>query len=601
MIRAPAALALLLATASALQSFSVQKRVRFGLRNNPTVAHSYLDSISSPSEEEPSSGDYLRSLGKESSVSGPSSSPVPSGTGFASYLDGLPRKSFDTRGTDKPVPEPVIEAIAAETLESVPEPDVESIVPPMESVQAELQTLVSIDPEPVASVEEEAATELVVEPVVVQIEEVATTAVSPETNTEPVVEPVVADVVATTAVSPETNTEPVVEPVVAQVEEEVGTFAVTPEAITESVVEPVVAQVEEEVGTFAVSPETISEPVVEPVVAQIEEGVATTPVATETNTEPIMEPVFAVVTAPRPAFIAKRERQPREPTGGAIVAVNEATVEFTAGVLGGVAGFAIAGPAGAIAVAAFTNYLSKQDDDMATVVQSFSKTALEVSNYLLKLESKYDVLYRTKIQLEDTLDKLKESDGVKGEAIDKVEKALASTVTRMAVISDEYDFWGETTSALGFVGELVEKTATTIQTINKDFKLLDRFWQLMLDVVATAKVAVLQTTNDANVQDMKSIVVEVVTPVAADEVEPVAVEVVAPVAVEDTTLVSIEVITPASVEEAKNDVAPTEVATELVIEEVKQEEFTITDASPTEEVKQAPFVVTKDADSGSFE
>ena len=578
MIRAPAALALLLATASALQSFSVQKRVRFGLRNNPTVAHSYLDSISSPSEEEPSSGDYLRSLGKESSVSGPSSSPVPSGTGFASYLDGLPRKSFDTRGTDKPVPEPVIEAIAAETLESVPEPDVESIVPPMESVQAELQTLVSIDPEPVASVEEEAATELVVEPVVVQIEEVATTAVSPETNTEPVVEPVVA-----------------------QVEEEVGTFAVTPEAITESVVEPVVAQVEEEVGTFAVSPETISEPVVEPVVAQIEEGVATTPVATETNTEPIMEPVFAVVTAPRPAFIAKRERQPREPTGGAIVAVNEATVEFTAGVLGGVAGFAIAGPAGAIAVAAFTNYLSKQDDDMATVVQSFSKTALEVSNYLLKLESKYDVLYRTKIQLEDTLDKLKESDGVKGEAIDKVEKALASTVTRMAVISDEYDFWGETTSALGFVGELVEKTATTIQTINKDFKLLDRFWQLMLDVVATAKVAVLQTTNDANVQDMKSIVVEVVTPVAADEVEPVAVEVVAPVAVEDTTLVSIEVITPASVEEAKNDVAPTEVATELVIEEVKQEEFTITDASPTEEVKQAPFVVTKDADSGSFE
>ena len=55
MIRAPAALALLLTTASALQSFTVQTRVRFGIRNNPTVAYSYLDDISNPSEEGPSS------------------------------------------------------------------------------------------------------------------------------------------------------------------------------------------------------------------------------------------------------------------------------------------------------------------------------------------------------------------------------------------------------------------------------------------------------------------------------------------------------------------------------------------------------------------
>ena len=325
--------------------------------------------------------------------------------------------------------------------------------------------------------------------------------------------------------------------------------------------------------------------------AEVEEVATTT--ASDANAEPIVETVVAVVTAPRPAFVAKRERQPREATGGAIVAVNEATVEFTAGVLGGVAGFAIAGPAGAVAVAALTNYLSKQDDDMATVVQSFSKTALEVSNYLLKLESKYDVLYKTKIQLEDTLDKLKEADGVKGEAIDRVEKALASTVTRMAVISDEYDFWGETTSALGFVGELVEKTAITIQTINKDFKLLDRFWQLMLDVVATAKVAVLQTTNDANVQDTKPVAVEVIVPVA--------VEVVAPAAVDDTTPVAVEVTSTAAVDEFKKEVSPTEMASESMLEEVKQEEVTITEELPTAEVTQVPFVVAKDSDSGSFE
>ena len=571
MIRAPAALALLLTTASALQSFTVQTRVRFGIRNNPTVAYSYLDDISNPSEEGPSSrgeadpspGDYLRSPGKETSVGGPSSPSFPSGSGFTSYLDGLPGKTFNTPVTDNSVPEPVVEAITTETVESIPEPTVESVVAPGEPVQPDIEAVVTIDLEPVPSIEGVAATELIVETVVAQVEEVA----------------------ATTAA--EANAEPIVETVVAEVEEVAVTTA--PEANAEPIVEDVVAEVEEVAATTP--SEANAEPIVETVVAEVEEVATTT--ASDANAEPIVETVVAVVTAPRPAFVAKRERQPREATGGAIVAVNEATVEFTAGVLGGVAGFAIAGPAGAVAVAALTNYLSKQDDDMATVVQSFSKTALEVSNYLLKLESKYDVLYKTKIQLEDTLDKLKEADGVKGEAIDRVEKALASTVTRMAVISDEYDFWGETTSALGFVGELVEKTAITIQTINKDFKLLDRFWQLMLDVVATAKVAVLQTTNDANVQDTKPVAVEVIVPVA--------VEVVAPAAVDDTTPVAVEVTSTAAVDEFKKEVSPTEMASESMLEEVKQEEVTITEELPTAEVTQVPFVVAKDSDSGSFE
>ena len=209
------------------------------------------------------------------------------------------------------------------------------------------------------------------------------------------------------------------------------------------------------------------------------------------------------VSAPSPTFVAKRERQPRDEKGGALVVMNEASVEFTAGVIGGVAGFAVAGPLGAVAVATVANYLSRREDDISTVVQSVAKAAIEIYNYLLKLESKYDILYQTKVSLEDALDKLKETEGTNGEAIDKIEKALANTVSRMSEISDEYDLWGEATGALGVVGDLVEKTVTKISILNRDLQLFERLFSVMMEAAATARVAVVEATKDAYAEEAK--------------------------------------------------------------------------------------------------
>jgi hypothetical protein len=209
------------------------------------------------------------------------------------------------------------------------------------------------------------------------------------------------------------------------------------------------------------------------------------------------------VSAPSPTFVAKRERQPRDEKGGALVVMNEASVEFTAGVIGGVAGFAVAGPLGAVAVATVANYLSRREDDISTVVQSVAKAAIEIYNYLLKLESKYDILYQTKVSLEDALDKLKETEGTNGEAIDKIEKALGNTVSRMSEISDEYDLWGEATGALGVVGDLVEKTVTKISILNRDLQLFERLFSVMMEAAATARVAVVEATKDAYAEEAK--------------------------------------------------------------------------------------------------
>ena len=237
----------------------------------------------------------------------------------------------------------------------------------------------------------------------------------------------------------------------------------------------------------------VAPPAPEPVIAQnfFEKMMSKPEVA-----PPAPAPVVAkVVPTPDPeptttAFISNRDRPP-----AALVAVNEATVEFTAGLVGGVAGFAVAGPAGAVAASSLVNYLSKRDSDLSAVVKSISRTAIDIGNFLLKLESKYDLLYNTKVSLEDVLKRLKATDGVNAEAVEKVEKVLAKTVARMVVISEEYDLWGEATGALTFVGEIVEKTVVKLDSLNKDYAVTDRLWGLVNDSVATAKIAVNQVAK----------------------------------------------------------------------------------------------------------
>merc|ERR1719464_10325 len=98
------------------------------------------------------------------------------------------------------------------------------------------------------------------------------------------------------------------------------------------------------------------------------------------------------------------------PQTTAIVPINEETVEFTAGILGGVVGFSIGGPfLGAIGAAA-ANYASKTDAEVGEVLSAVSKSSIEIFNYFSKLDSKYEVLAQAQGQLENALEKVKSSD-----------------------------------------------------------------------------------------------------------------------------------------------------------------------------------------------
>jgi hypothetical protein len=182
-------------------------------------------------------------------------------------------------------------------------------------------------------------------------------------------------------------------------------------------------------------------------------------------------------------------KAPPAPKSSAIVAINEETVEFTAGLLGGVVGFALGGPVlGAIGAAA-ANYAAKTDAEVGEILSAVSKTSIEIFNYFSKLDSKYEVLDKARAQLEVALDKVKKSDTANPETVEKIESALSSTNAKIKEINDEYDLVGVGMTALGVVGDLVEKAIVKAGELNEEYQLSSKAADALKEAVDKAKAA----------------------------------------------------------------------------------------------------------------
>lgn len=170
-----------------------------------------------------------------------------------------------------------------------------------------------------------------------------------------------------------------------------------------------------------------------------------------------------------------------------MVQIKEETVEFTAGLLGGAVGFLVGGPFLGAFTAAAANYICKSEGDASEVIAAVSTSSIQVYNYLASLDSKYEVLNKAKGSLEDALTKLKKNDSVDPATIEKVESALASTQAKIVEINSEYDLVGAGVTALGVIGDLVEKAVKKAGEINEEYMLTNKAMDALKGAVEKAK------------------------------------------------------------------------------------------------------------------
>jgi len=206
----------------------------------------------------------------------------------------------------------------------------------------------------------------------------------------------------------------------------------------------------------------------------------------------IAKPLFADAAEPAAPAAPAAPATPAAPAkksspGGALVPVNEETVEFTAGILGGALGFAVGGPLFGALLACAANYASKTEMEVGEIMQAVSKSSIEVYNYLAKLDAKYELLSKAQSSLEDSLAKIKDNGSVDPETVKKVEDALASTTSKINELNDEYDLVGTGVTALGVIGDLVEKAVKKAGELNTEYKLTDKAMAAIKNAVDKAQ------------------------------------------------------------------------------------------------------------------
>jgi len=162
---------------------------------------------------------------------------------------------------------------------------------------------------------------------------------------------------------------------------------------------------------------------------------------------------------------------------GALIPVNEATIEFTAGIIGGTTALVLGGgPVLAVVAAAAANYLSRKDDfgEVNELIQGISRASLETFNWFAKLDSKYSVVGKLQETLEDAINKLKNSSGESAEAIASIEKTVSQTTKQLQELAADTDFFEGTKQALGAFGDVIETSLDKAASANQEYKLTER-------------------------------------------------------------------------------------------------------------------------------
>mmetsp|Transcript_38574 Transcript_38574/g.78827 ORF Transcript_38574/g.78827 Transcript_38574/m.78827 type:complete len:225 (+) Transcript_38574:49-723(+) len=163
-------------------------------------------------------------------------------------------------------------------------------------------------------------------------------------------------------------------------------------------------------------------------------------------------------------------------SGGALVAVNEDTIEFSAGTIGGIGGLLIGGPVLGVITGCATNYLSRKDIDTASeAVKGIAEKGIGIYNYVGKLLVDNDIVGKAKDALGNS----------NPEALDTVE----STWKTVSEKSEELGVADIASKTLSVAGDTVEKLVDSALGAAEEYGVADKVKAASSEALDKAKKA----------------------------------------------------------------------------------------------------------------
>ena len=163
-----------------------------------------------------------------------------------------------------------------------------------------------------------------------------------------------------------------------------------------------------------------------------------------------------------------------------IIPMNDDTIKQAGAFTTGFIALVLVGPVGAIVMAALANYAAKKDNDVGTAIKGIGKSVIESTNYLKKLNSKYDITNKTAASITNAIDS-------ESEALKTVKETVGTVVETITKLDKDYDIVSKGSIVVDTAARLSDLALEKVEELNAKYDFVETSKKLVNTAVEKVK------------------------------------------------------------------------------------------------------------------
>jgi len=166
-----------------------------------------------------------------------------------------------------------------------------------------------------------------------------------------------------------------------------------------------------------------------------------------------------------------------------IVPMNDDTIKQAGAFTTGIISFFLVGPVGAILMAALANYAAKKDNDVGTAIKGIGKSVIESTNYLKKLNSKYDITTKTAASITNAVSSIDSE----SEALKTVKETVGTVVETITKLDKDYDLVSKGSIVVDTAAKFSDLALEKVEELNAKYDFVETSKKLVNTAVEKVK------------------------------------------------------------------------------------------------------------------
>lgn len=166
-----------------------------------------------------------------------------------------------------------------------------------------------------------------------------------------------------------------------------------------------------------------------------------------------------------------------------IIPMNDDTIKQAGAFTTGFIALVLVGPVGAIVMAALANYAAKKDNDVGIAIKGIGKSVIESTNYLKKLNSKYDITTKTAASITNAVSSIDSE----SEALKTVKETVGTVVETITKLDKDYDIVSKGSIVVDTAAKFSDLALEKVEELNAKYDFVETSKKLVNTAVEKVK------------------------------------------------------------------------------------------------------------------